>query len=365
MWPYVVSGLLSFFTLAAGITVMILQAAGQIRFAHGSWALTLLIIPLVIVLLILKEQRRRAVMEQLGSPAILHDLMPGDHPGLRLAHGVSLTAAVTFSVLALLGPQMGTSLETVHRKGVDIILAVDTSRSMDADDIKPSRMIRAKLQIGEFLDSLSGDRVGLIAFAGDAFIQCPLTLDYGAARVFLDILDTSLIPTPGTDIGRAIEVTRSAFSERERKHKALILFTDGEDHGGQALEQAKKAAEQGIVIYAIGIGSQQGSVIPIHDNRGNVTGYKKDDEGKVVTSRLDESTLQKIALETGGKYYRSVTGEMELKRVYAEIQKMEKKDLGSQQVMRFEDRYQFFLLPAFLLFLFASFCTLPLKEKTT
>ena len=209
-----------------------------------------------------------------------------------------------------------------------------------AEDIKPNRLEKAKHEIGTLIDQLQGDRVGLIAFAGKAFVQCPLTLDYGAAKMFLDVMEPDLIPVPGTALGEAIQKAVTAFVEKERKHKVLILITDGEDHMGKPLEMAKASAKEGVVIYGVGIGSLKGVPIPLYDGRGISTGFKKDRQGEVVMTKLDELTLQKIALETNGNYYRASPGEVELKKIYDDILKMEKKALTSQQYAQYEDQFQ-------------------------
>jgi Ca-activated chloride channel family protein len=363
MWGYVAAGLVTFFSAAAGVLALLLWNSGALRFAEGRLAWALLLIPALVVLLVLYVRAQKRDRARLGTDANLEPLLPRPDPGKALFRNAALACAAAFAVLALLGPRMGTKLETVQRKGVDIFLVVDVSKSMDADDLKPSRLRRAVMEIEVFLEGLEGNRVGLVAFAGDAFVQCPLTLDYAAARIFLDILDTSLISVPGTDIGRAMERTLEGFGTKERTSKVIILFTDGEDHGGQAEAMAKKAAEEGIILYAIGIGSPEGSIIPLRDARGQVTEYKKDEEGRVVTSRLGEETLQKMVLSTGGKYYRSTSGNMELKRILEDIRKMEKKDLGSAQMTRFEDRFQYALLPGFLLFALAAFLALPWRQQ--
>ena len=362
MWGYVATGLVAFFSAAAGVLALLLWNSGALRFAEGRLAWTLLLVPALIALLIHHVRRQKLARARLGTESNLEPLLPVPNPGRALLGRAALACAAAFAVLALLGPRMGTKLETVQRKGVDLFLVVDVSKSMDADDLKPSRLKRAVMEIEGFLEGLEGNRVGLVAFAGDAFVQCPLTLDYAAVRIFLDVLDTSLIPVPGTDIGRALEKAVEGFGTREHKSKVIILFTDGEDHGGQAEAMAKKAADEGVVIYAIGIGSPEGSVIPMKDDRGQIREYKKDEEGKVVTSRLGEETLQKMALATGGKYYRSTSGNMELRRILEDVQKMEKKELGSAQMTRFEDRFQAALLPAFLLFALAAFLAMPWKK---
>ena len=257
--------------------------------------------------------------------------------------------AVGVLLLALSRPQFGTKLRTVKREGQDIIIALDVSTSMLAEDIKPNRLEKAKHEVSSLIDRLEGDRVGLIAFSGKAFVQCPLTLDYSAAKMFLDMLKPGIIPVPGTRIDEALQKAIDAFVAKERKHKVLILITDGEEHDGKALEKAKAAAIDGIVIYTVGIGSLQGVPIPLYDERGRQTGFKKDRQGEVVMTVLDELTLEKIALETQGKYYRATPGEAELDKIYDDISKMEKKALASQQFTQYEDRFQGFVAVALIL----------------
>jgi Ca-activated chloride channel family protein len=218
---------------------------------------------------------------------------------------------------------------------------------MLAEDIKPNRMQRAKHEVSALIDRLQGDRVALVAFAGEAFVQCPLTTDYAAAKMFLDVIDQPL--EPGTAIGRAIETAMSVFQQKERKYKAIVLITDGEDHRSDPLEAARKAAQEGIRIYAIGMGSPGGVPIPIRNARGDLREYKKDRQGETIMSRLDEATLQKVALETDGRYYRSTAGEMELEAVLEELSQMERKELKSRELELGEERYQIFVLAAVLM----------------
>jgi Ca-activated chloride channel family protein len=232
----------------------------------------------------------------------------------------------------------------VKRSGVDIFVALDVSKSMLAEDVAPNRLEKAKHEISTFIDRLEGDRIGLICFAGIAFVQCPLTLDYSAAKLFVSDIDINIIPQPGTSIGRAINTAKQSFVTKELKHKVLILITDGEDHESDPVEVAKEAAKEGVIIYTIGIGSPQGAPIPEYDGYGNRTGYKKDRDGNVITSKLDILTLEKLAFETGGKYYISSTGESELDKIYEDIASMEEKELSSKQFTQFEDRFQIFLL---------------------
>ena len=220
---------------------------------------------------------------------------------------------------------------------------------MLADDIKPNRLAAAKRKVEDLLKIINGDRVGLVAFAGTAFTYCPLTTDYGAFRLFLDDLDTSVIPLGGTDLNMAIRKSIMSFDTKVKKHKTIILITDGEDHSGQAIEAAKEAKKNGIIIYTIGIGKKEGAYIKIKDENGSEK-LLKDKNGQVIKSRLDEIVLNKIALETGGAYTPAYGTEWGLERIYTEeIARIEEKELGSERIKRYENRYQIPLLGALIL----------------
>ncbi len=279
----------------------------------------------------------------------------------RLLQGVSFTRqkfkyaviilCVVFAVISLIRPKWGFKWEEVNRRGVDIIVALDVSTSMLAEDVKPNRLERAKREIIDLLNILEGDRVGLLAFAGTSFLQSPLTLDYGAVQIFLDDLSTDLIPIPGTAIGDAIKKGVASFDQKDKKSRVMILITDGEDHQGKPVEQAKEAAKQQVKIYTIGIGKEGGAPIP-DLKRG---GFKKDRRGEMILTHLDEDSLQKIALETGGSYVRSVSGDLDLEKIYSDVRKtIEDKELKSGRRKRFEERFQWPLLIALILLIFES-----------
>jgi Ca-activated chloride channel family protein len=307
-------------------------------FIHSLYLL--LLVPGLIAFFVYAFRRKRKALALFGNLDLVKLLSASVSRRRQIGKAAILTSAVCFLVFALARPQFGTKMKTVKREGQDILIALDVSLSMMAEDIKPNRLEKAKHEIGTMIDKFQGDRVGLVAFAGKAFVQCPLTLDYGAAKMFLDAMDPSLIPTPGTAVGGAITRSVSCFSAQERKHKILILITDGEDHVADPIEAAKAAAKEGVVIYTVGIGSLEGVPIPVADERGYSTGFKKNREGGVVMTKLDELTLEKIALETGGKYYRATPGEAELNRIYDDILKMEKKSLSSKQFEQYEERFQ-------------------------
>ncbi len=262
---------------------------------------------------------------------------------------VFVITALLFIMFSLVQPKWGYHWEDVERRGIDIVVAVDTSRSMLADDIKPDRLQAAKREINDLIKIVDGDRVGLVAFAGTAFLQCPLTLDYGAFNLFLDDLNTNLIPVGGTSFGEAIKKSMSAFSSKLKKHKAIVLITDGEDHQGNAMEMAKAAKEQGVVVYTVGVGKKEGAYIKLKDGRGNET-LLKDREGKVVKSRLDEVLLNKIALETGGAYTPAYGTQWGLANIYTNIiANMEEKQLGGRKIKMYENRFQIPLFIAIIL----------------
>ncbi len=306
---------------------------------------------------------KQILLKRFGNLEILQKLMRTFSPSRRNLKYVLIIFSYIFFVIALANPQIGKKLEEFTRRGVDIMVALDVSTSMLAEDIKPNRLEKAKHEVGQLVDLLEGDRIGIIAFAGIAHVQCPLTLDYSAAKLFLNILDTDIIPQPGTAIGDAIKRAIPAFNSEDRKHKVLILITDGEDHESDPLEIAKEAEKEGIIIYTVGIGSAQGVPIPIYSKSGNQTGFKKDRQGNVVTTKLDVLTLQKIAYQTGGKYYMASGGEAELDEIYAEIAEMEQKELVSKRFSQYEDRFQIFLALGLLLILLEIIIPEKKREK--
>jgi len=315
----------------------------MLRFADNEYFLFFLLIPIFIVFYYSVFKWKKRAMARFGNLDLVNKLSRSTSRGRQIGKAALLIFGVLFMTLALARPQIGTRLEEVKREGVDIVVALDVSFSMLAEDVQPSRLAKAKHEISTFIDLLQGDRIGLIAFAGEAFIQCPLTLDYGAAKTFLEIMDPSLIPAPGTNLSAAIALAMKSFESKERKYKVLILITDGEDHGDKTEEYVEAADKEGVIIFTVGIGSPKGVPIPLYDQRGAKRGFKKDQKDEVILTKLDELTLQKIALATGGKFYRSTTGETKLEKIYEEISKMEKKELASMKFSQYEDRFQYVL----------------------
>ncbi len=264
-------------------------------------------------------------------------------------------------VLALARLQFGTHLEKIKREGLDIIVALDISTSMLAQDIKPNRLAKAKQEVLGIIERLKGDRFGLVVFAGEAFPQCPLTLDYASARLLLNAMTTSSVTVQGTSIAQALEVATRMYDQETKKHKILLLLTDGEDHSEAVEKTATLARQQGIKIYTVGIGNPNGEPIPLFDRNNMQIGYKKDKNGEVVVSKLNDEILKKISRATGGKYFPATAGELELDVIFDEISDDEKKELEGTLITRYDDRFQWPLL--FALFLIVGEFFLSERKK--
>ncbi len=319
----------------------------QFGFEELLWAY--LLVPALALFFWYASKLRRRAIERFGESELMRRLSANVSHGARRVKSVMIIAILALLVTALARPQFGTRVETVRREGQDIIVALDLSNSMLAEDIAPNRLEKAKHAVGTLIRGLEGDRIGLVAFAGDAFVQSPLTVDYGAATLFLNAMSTGLMPVQGTNLAEALRVSIDAFEAGERQHRILIVITDGEDHEGEIDKAVESAVEEGIRIYAVGVGSPDGVPIPVFDERGRRTGYKRDENGEIVTTSLDEATLENIARETGGRYLRATPGENELDRLADEISEMAGTEFEARQVTQYEEQYQIFLGIALLL----------------
>ena len=317
----------------------------MIRLANPQYLWLLWLGFAALALVIYAQRKRRLEREKFAGTVLLSKLAP-DLSGTKiLLKGFLLASAVFLIIWTITDPQIGTRIEEVKREGVDIIVAVDVSNSMIAEDVAPNRLYKAKHELSSFIDRLKGDRIGIIAFAGAAFVQCPLTLDYSAAKMYTEILDTALIPVQGTALAEAIKMAEQGFAGQETSQKVLVILTDGEDHETKVEAAVESAKKSGIVIYTVGMGSPGGAPIP------GSGGYLQDRSGAVVLSKLNEGLLSDIALKTGGGYYRATTGENELDKIYEKIFGMDKTELSSRQFTDYEDRFQYFAALALLLLL--------------
>ena len=326
-----------------------------IRFGYPHFLYLLWGTPVFILLYIYAFRQKRKAYQRFSSHQFFQRLTESVRLGRQKGKAILLSLSYTLLVLALSRPQIGTTLEIVKRSGLDVMIGLDISASMLAEDIKPNRLLKAKHAISSLIDRLEGDRVGLIAFAGDSFVQCPLTIDYAAAKLLLDALDVDTISQSGTEISQAIGIAASSFNREEDKYKVLLLFTDGEDHGKRTIEAAKAAANQGIRIYCVGVGlPNQGTPIPIRQSNGEFRGYRHDRNGQPIVTKLEDTLLREIAQLTHGNYYQATPGEAELNRLFTELAAIEKREIEERQFTQYEDRFQYFLAFA-LLFLVWEF----------
>jgi tetratricopeptide (TPR) repeat protein len=326
-------------------------SVAMLRFAHPDclWALALL--PMLALVFLMLNARRKKDLATFVAPTLWRTLVPEMSGGKRLVKQALHLLALGFLVLAAANPQVGTRLEEVQRRGIDIIVTLDVSLSMKAEDIRPNRLAKAKRDVSQLLRKLRGDRVGLVVFAGEAYVQFPLTADYSAADLFINAVDVDAVPTPGTAIGKAIELALRSFRDDVPTQKAIIVVSDGEDTEGDVNSAVEKANKHGVRIYSIGMGTPDGGPIPIVNAAGVRTDYKRDRAGSIVLTRLDETTLQQIALATKGAYRRATSGGNEIDEVFDELDRLEKAELGSMQVAGYEDRFQYPLAVALLLLL--------------
>jgi Ca-activated chloride channel family protein len=322
------------------------------RFGAIEWLWALWLVPVLAAVLWYAALVRRKMAGRFAESGAWGQLTQRVWNPARRWRSIILVLSLVLVILAVCRPQWGARAVMLKRRGLDIVVALDVSKSMLATDVKPDRLTRAKREISGVLDRLAGDRIGLVVFAGDAFVQCPLTIDVAAAQLLLDAVDAHSAGRPGTAVAGAITQAASMFEKNERQFKVLILVTDGESTEGDALAAAQDAATSlGIRIYTIGVGTPSGEPIPVYDEQGRQEGFKKDEAGQIVLSKLDEVSLQKVALATEGRYFRAGPTEMEIDALFDELSKLEKKEMEGRLFTEFEERFQYLLLPAFLLLL--------------
>ena len=310
------------------------------RFANPDFLYLLLLLPVLILLFILNSIRKRNALRRVGEANLVKRLIP-EMSGIRPVFKFLLQlVAVAFGILMLARPQFGSKIEDVKKQGVEVIIALDVSNSMLAEDIQPDRLTRAKQAISRLVDNLDNDKIGLIVFAGDAYIQIPVTTDYISAKMFLSSITPDIVPKQGTAIGAAISLGIRSFTPGDGKSKALIIITDGENHEDDPVKEAGEATKAGIIIHTIGIGSTEGVPIPIM--RNGRKDFLKDNKGNTVITRIDEAILKKIALATDGNYVRASNSNIGLDEIFADIKKMKKQDLQSTQYTEYNDQYQIF-----------------------
>lgn len=318
------------------------------RFEHPDILYILIAVPLVALLFIWMLFWQKKALQRFGDWNVISRLIPGMSKPRLIFRFIIFIFALTFLIIGLANPQIGSKLVEGERKGIDLMVCLDVSNSMLAQDIKPNRLERAKQAISKMIDKLGNDRIGMIVFAGNAYVQLPITTDHSAAKLFLSTVNTKIVPTQGTAIGEALELAAKSFDD-ETHSRAIIVITDGENHEDDAVKMAKTIADQGINIYTIGMGLPEGTPIPEYNQYGKQVGYKKDRQGTTVVTRLNESTLQQIAAEGEGIYVRANNTKAGLSKVFEEINALEKTEFESKMFSDYESRFQYFIAAALLL----------------
>lgn len=318
------------------------------RFAQPEYLYFLIAVPLLIGLYIAVRVGKAKIRKRFASNELFHRLAVEHSPRKEVIKASLLIVAYALLIVGLANPQVGTRTEEVKQEGVDLFIALDVSKSMLAEDIKPNRLEKAKYELRNLIDKLSGDRIGLIVFSGEAYTQFPLTIDYSAASLLADIVDVESVPNPGTAIGSAIAQAMKSFTFDDPTSKVLVIMTDGENNAGDALDQAKDAAEKGVRIYTVGFGSPQGAPIPVYNSSGQQIDFKRDRSGNIVITKLDETNLQEIASIGKGKYYRATNTQNELDAIYKDINGLTKREFGVKKFTEFDDKFQYFLFAALL-----------------
>ena len=316
----------------------------MIIFAHSQYLLLLLLIPFFFLGMALWMGARRRRLRKLGDEALVNELMPSWSRSKRWVRSVLYSLAFFFFVIGLSRPQIGAKLKEYKVKGAEIMVVLDVSNSMLAQDYSPNRLERAKLAISRITDRLQGDRIGLIIFAGSSFVQLPITSDYVSAKLFLSNISTESIPIQGTAIGDAINTAVKSFSAQSENSRAIIVITDGENHEDDAVAAATQAAEAGVKVYTIGVGSVEGQPIPMDG------GLLKDKEGNIVVTKLDEDTLKEIAQAGGGAYVHAGNDEFGLTPIVNDIKKMQEEEYSSVVFEEYDEQFMYFLGIALALF---------------
>ncbi len=335
------------------------------RFAASQFLYLLLSLPFIYLVFLFAHHRRQKAIRSLGVPKTLNGFSKRDLKGSIRIEGLFASLALCFFIIALAKPQAGTRLESVTIRGSDVYIAIDLSQSMRAEDVKPNRLERAKIDARELVHSLRGDRVGLILFAGDAFVQCPLTTDYEAVLSIINALDADSVVASGTSLAAPMEVAMKSLKPEDDTYALLLLLTDGENTVGELERTVRGLKRRGIKVFSMGIGRKEGVPIPLFDQNGNRVGYKKDRQGKVVITQLHDEVLRWISESTGGYYFRAGDTFDEVKRFISTLETLKKREFETKKYTVYEERYQIPLLVGMLFLTANIFITTRMKRRAT
>lgn len=305
------------------------------RFENPAFLYLLIIIPVIIVIRLLEMRKRKLKLKKFGDLSLLKQFMPDVSSSRKSLKFWLMVAALALLIVMLARPQMGTKISQEKRKGIEVIISLDISNSMRAEDVVPSRLDKSKMLVENMVDNFTNDKVGLVVFAGDAFIQLPITSDYVSAKMFLQNTDPSLIATQGTDLAGAIELSSKSFTQQDKVGRAILIITDGEDHEGGAIEAAEKARKNGIRVFVLGVGSTKGSPVP--DGNG---GYMKDNSGQEVISALNEEMCKQVAQAGGGAYIHVDNTSLAQRQLNDELTKLQKGDISSVVYSEYDEQFQ-------------------------
>lgn len=320
-----------------------------LRFENPQYLYWLLIIPVLVAIYVMIRLWNKKQFGRFANIRLRGYLVPMFSSTRSNTKFVIFNLIIALLIIGAANLQSGSKMEKVKREGIDLFICVDISNSMHAEDIAPNRLERSKQAINKLISKLNGDRIGIIVFAGNAYVQLPITTDYSAAKMFLSAVDTDLIPTQGTETGRAIELAVNSFGDNEH-NKAIVIISDGEDHeNGDAVKAAQEAAKRGIKIYTIGMGLDEGAPIPLYNKYGKKTGYKKDKEGNIIITKLDDNILRQIAEIGDGIYVRASNSNVGLDKIYDDINKTEKSEIESNVFTDYDDQFQWFVGAAIVL----------------
>ena len=314
----------------------------MIQFEEKIWFWALLIIPVIIIGFLALQFWKKRTQNKFANTALLKQLSPNKSVFKSVLKVVALSLAFACFTIALVNPKMGTKLETVKREGLDIVFAVDVSKSMLAEDIAPNRLEKSKQLVNQIINSLASDRVGIIAYAGKAFPQLPITTDYGSAKLFLQSMNTDMLSSQGTAINEAIKLSTTYYDDEQDTNRVLIIISDGEDHSAASQSIAEEASEQGIKIFTVGVGDVKGGPIPLKQN-GVLQGYKKDKNGETVITKLNEETLINISQAAKGFYINGKSTQKVVDKIKTELDKLDRSEIEAKQFADFEDQFQWFL----------------------
>lgn len=312
------------------------------RFEHQIYFYAFAVLPVMVILLIVYFYRRKKKLAQFGNHELIKKLIPYSSNRKRIVKGILFMLAFSSLILALCNLQTGSKLTEVKREGADIVVCIDVSNSMLAQDLSPDRLTRAKYALEKMIDALEGDRLGLVIFAGEAYVQLPITTDYSAAKLFLESINTGMVPVQGTNLADAIKVASESFSNDLSKNKAIILITDGENHESEAIEAAENCGKKGIMINTIGIGSENGVPIPLVEN-GVVKGYRKDKSGQTIITKLNSDLLKTMAAKGRGVYVQASQADLGLGAILEKIGELDKSQIENKMYTDYEDQFQWFL----------------------